>query len=198
MDGGTPGASERIRFNSPYSVRNFIRVMYDWSFQVSSDAFEMTIEHFGRRGVDLDVVDHEVSWSVYFQDSDGNSYEMTPYEQEKFSSPSGARTKSMAGCVSGPALGGRAPDPRNKLVCKNAVRYRRSSLSANARNARAFLTSPGFLSVAEAAWFQGCVCPLVQLHHVEAHWQRRPSPPSWLATFRRISGWVGWAEEGDV
>ena len=33
---------------------------------------------------DREAADHEVSWSVYFKDPDGNPYEVTTYDYEDF------------------------------------------------------------------------------------------------------------------
>lgn len=37
-------------------------------------------------GHSVEVVDHEVSWSLYFSDPDGNPYEITSYEYDAFAS----------------------------------------------------------------------------------------------------------------
>lgn len=37
-------------------------------------------------GHEVDAVDHDVSWSLYFQDPDGNPYEITSYEYAELSS----------------------------------------------------------------------------------------------------------------
>ena len=40
-------------------------------------------EHLaGELGRPVETVDHEVSWSLYFEDPDGNAYEVTTYEYE--------------------------------------------------------------------------------------------------------------------
>ncbi len=38
-------------------------------------------------GRPVDLVDHQVSWSIYFEDPDGNPYEITTYEHEALTRP---------------------------------------------------------------------------------------------------------------
>ena len=56
----------------------------------STVAFKVGAEEFGQwqahlaeaLGVHLEAEDHTVSWSIYFSDPDGNSFEITSYEYE--------------------------------------------------------------------------------------------------------------------
>jgi catechol-2,3-dioxygenase len=56
----------------------------------STVAFEVGAEEFGQwrahlakvLGVQLEAEDHTVSWSIYFNDPDGNPFEITTYEYE--------------------------------------------------------------------------------------------------------------------
>lgn len=41
--------------------------------------------HLARElGRELEAVDHDVSWSIYFTDPDGNPFEITTYDYEAF------------------------------------------------------------------------------------------------------------------
>jgi catechol 2,3-dioxygenase-like lactoylglutathione lyase family enzyme len=53
---------------------------------VSADAFIAWREHLGDKlGRPVRAEDHQVSWSLYFSDPDGNPYEITTYEYEAVS-----------------------------------------------------------------------------------------------------------------
>jgi catechol-2,3-dioxygenase len=43
-----------------------------------------------RRGMDVRCTDHDLAWSLYFQDPYGNTYEITTYEHELVSDALGA------------------------------------------------------------------------------------------------------------
>ena len=45
----------------------------------------------GALGGPIELVDHEVSWSIYFVDPDGNPYEITTYEYAEITSLLGRR-----------------------------------------------------------------------------------------------------------
>lgn len=40
------------------------------------------LEHLDAQGLEVRVADHELALSVYFEDPDGNSYEVTTYERD--------------------------------------------------------------------------------------------------------------------
>jgi catechol-2,3-dioxygenase len=50
------------------------------AFGVNCDDFIQWITHFKSKSVDFELVDHDLSWSVYFCDPDGNPFEITSYE----------------------------------------------------------------------------------------------------------------------
>lgn len=39
--------------------------------------------HLGRHGLELRIVDHELAFSLYFDDPDGNTHEITTYDVEQ-------------------------------------------------------------------------------------------------------------------
>jgi catechol 2,3-dioxygenase-like lactoylglutathione lyase family enzyme len=65
------------------------------AFGVSAAAFMQWREHLSRalHGAELTMDDHDVSWSLYFRDPDGNPYEITTYEHA-------AVSRLLAGAVS--------------------------------------------------------------------------------------------------
>jgi catechol-2,3-dioxygenase len=54
------------------------------ALKVSSQGLAEWIDHLSRNGIDVEPVDHEVSWSIYFNDVDGNPFEITTYEYSGF------------------------------------------------------------------------------------------------------------------
>jgi len=56
------------------------------AFRVSAADLEQWIDHLAVNGIRVTPVDHQVSWSVYFTDDDGNRFEITTYEYEAFRS----------------------------------------------------------------------------------------------------------------
>lgn len=54
------------------------------ALRVSSTGLTEWISHLAANGVAVNPVDHEVSWSVYFRDIDGNPFEITTYEYDEF------------------------------------------------------------------------------------------------------------------
>lgn len=57
------------------------------AFAVSAPAFLEWQAHLAKRlGRTLTPVDHDVSWSIYFADPDGNGYEITSYDYTALSS----------------------------------------------------------------------------------------------------------------
>lgn len=54
------------------------------ALNVSSVDFAAWITHLAKHGISVKPVDHEVSWSLYFRDIDGNPFEITTYEYNQF------------------------------------------------------------------------------------------------------------------
>lgn len=50
------------------------------AFYVSGSEFFHWLEHLQELEFALSVVDHELSWSVYLKDPDGNPFEITTYD----------------------------------------------------------------------------------------------------------------------
>ncbi|MBV8660472.1 MAG: VOC family protein [Burkholderiales bacterium] len=50
------------------------------AFRVSAEGFLAWQAHLAARGMDANAVDHDVAWSMYFRDPDGNGYEITSYD----------------------------------------------------------------------------------------------------------------------
>lgn len=55
------------------------------AFKVGATELFKCIKHLSINGIRVEPIDHEVSWSVYFKDPDGNPYEITTYEYDIFS-----------------------------------------------------------------------------------------------------------------
>lgn len=62
------------------------------AFRVPGSAFLAFLDNLGQLGLvhakghaltRVDVVDHDLSWSIYFVDPDGNRIEVTTYDREK-------------------------------------------------------------------------------------------------------------------
>lgn len=56
------------------------------AFRLGAAALHEFILHLSTLGIKVKPVDHELSWSIYFKDPDGNPYEVTTYEYDQFSS----------------------------------------------------------------------------------------------------------------
>jgi catechol-2,3-dioxygenase len=54
------------------------------AFKVSAEALLLWIGHLTENKIDVSPVDHEISWSIYFRDPDGNPYEITTYAYSEF------------------------------------------------------------------------------------------------------------------
>jgi len=54
------------------------------AFKVSADNFRACISQLSLFGITVKPVDHDVSWSIYFKDPDGNPYEVTTYDYAEF------------------------------------------------------------------------------------------------------------------
>ncbi len=53
------------------------------AFNVAANEFFEWMAHLDRKGIFVKAVDHDLSWSIYFKDLDGNPFEITTYEHEK-------------------------------------------------------------------------------------------------------------------
>ncbi len=54
------------------------------ALNASSTDFAAWITHLAKHGINVKPVDHQVSWSLYFRDIDGNPFEITTYEYSQF------------------------------------------------------------------------------------------------------------------
>lgn len=54
------------------------------AFKTSAKGLREWITHLGTKGIQVDVADHGLSWSIYFRDPDGNPFEITTYEYSEF------------------------------------------------------------------------------------------------------------------
>ena len=54
------------------------------AFKVNAVALNQWISHLNKMGITCEPVDHGVSWSIYFNDPDGNPFEVTTYEYDEF------------------------------------------------------------------------------------------------------------------
>lgn len=54
------------------------------AFKVSAAGLAEWMTHLSANGVEVNPVDHGVSWSLYFTDIDGNPFEITTYEYHEF------------------------------------------------------------------------------------------------------------------
>ncbi len=85
-NGTTLLALFRGRPETQSNVANFRRV----AFRVDGPGFvhflqrlaDVAVYQDGRRVSPQDVVDHDLSWSIYFHDPDGYRYEVTTYDYE--------------------------------------------------------------------------------------------------------------------
>ena len=54
------------------------------AFKVSAEGLIEWINHLDSKDVSVKPIDHELSWSIYFKDIDGNPFEITTYEYQEF------------------------------------------------------------------------------------------------------------------
>lgn len=54
------------------------------AFKVTAQGLYSWISHLSNLGVCVDPVNHDISWSIYFSDPDGNPFEITTYEYNEF------------------------------------------------------------------------------------------------------------------
>ena len=52
------------------------------AFSVSGQEYLKWFQHLKSEGLPVNHNDHEISWSVYFKDPDGNPFEITSYDYE--------------------------------------------------------------------------------------------------------------------
>ncbi len=52
------------------------------AFSVNAENFFAWIEHLKDQGMAVNIIDHDLSWSIYFRDPDGNPFEITTYEYQ--------------------------------------------------------------------------------------------------------------------
>jgi catechol-2,3-dioxygenase len=52
------------------------------AFSVTAEDFFAWIEHLKDKEIVVNIVDHDLSWSIYFKDPDGNPFEITTYEYD--------------------------------------------------------------------------------------------------------------------
>jgi catechol 2,3-dioxygenase-like lactoylglutathione lyase family enzyme len=50
------------------------------AFSAAAEIFFAWGEHLKDNGIPVKIIDHDLSWSVYFRDPDGNLFEITTYE----------------------------------------------------------------------------------------------------------------------
>jgi len=50
------------------------------AFDVSGSGFIHWLDHLQELGFDLSIVNHELCWSIYIRDPDGNPFEITTYD----------------------------------------------------------------------------------------------------------------------
>lgn len=54
------------------------------AFNVSASGLKEWIQHLTSKGIDVAPINHDLSWSIYFRDNDGNPFEITTYEYKEF------------------------------------------------------------------------------------------------------------------
>jgi len=52
------------------------------AFSVTAENFFAWIEHLKDKDMQVKIIDHNLSWSIYFRDPDGNPFEITTYEYD--------------------------------------------------------------------------------------------------------------------
>lgn len=55
------------------------------AFKTSATELLVCMKYLSSKAIEVEPIDHDISWSLYFQDPDGNPYEITTYEYELFS-----------------------------------------------------------------------------------------------------------------
>ena len=55
------------------------------AFKTSATELLVCIKYLSSKAIEVEPIDHDISWSIYFQDPDGNPYEITTNEYELFS-----------------------------------------------------------------------------------------------------------------
>lgn len=53
------------------------------AFSVSSNNFIAWKNHLKSKGILIKLMDHQLSWSMYFSDPDGNPFEITSYQYQE-------------------------------------------------------------------------------------------------------------------
>lgn len=54
------------------------------AFRVSAAALAAWIAYLSARDVAVEPIDHDLAWSIYFRDPDGNPFEITTYDYAAF------------------------------------------------------------------------------------------------------------------
>ncbi len=54
------------------------------AFQVTALGLKQWIEFLNVKGILVEAIDHDLSWSIYFRDLDGNPFQITTYEYQAF------------------------------------------------------------------------------------------------------------------
>lgn len=54
------------------------------ALKVSAQGLLRWGEHLVKNGINCKPVNHDISWSIYFKDPDGNPFEITTYEFQEF------------------------------------------------------------------------------------------------------------------
>jgi catechol-2,3-dioxygenase len=52
------------------------------AFSVTAENFFAWIDHLKDKDIPVNIFDHDLSWSIYFRDPDGNPFEITTYEYD--------------------------------------------------------------------------------------------------------------------
>ena len=50
------------------------------AFDVSGNGFFQWLDHLQELGFELSIINHDLSWSIYIKDPDGNPFEITTYD----------------------------------------------------------------------------------------------------------------------
>lgn len=54
------------------------------ALNTSADGLQEWVAYLSNQGILVQPVDHDVAWSIYFKDLDGNPFEITTYEYVEF------------------------------------------------------------------------------------------------------------------
>lgn len=54
------------------------------AFNVSAHGLAEWIQYLSSKDVPVEPIDHDLAWSIYFRDLDGNPFEITTYEYNEF------------------------------------------------------------------------------------------------------------------